>query len=557
QADEQQHLLSNIITQGSLHRKPLPKFWFLPRKLKAVVVMTGDDHANGGTVERFNRYLTLSGPNNTPQDVLDWKAIRSTSYIYTSSGTGIITPTLASTFESQGFEIAAHIFTNCSNWTSQSNLENFYTTQLAEFAGKWPGVSSPTTNRTHCLAWSDWATQPKVERLKGIRLDANYYYWPGSWIQNRPGMFTGSGMPMRFADLDGSLIDCFQVTTQMPDESGIQWPGFINTLLDNAIGANGYYGVFCANMHTDVNTPGDQSVVGSEAVIASAIARQVPVISARQMLQWLDGRNASNFNTMNWSGNTLSFTISNATNGEKLQAMVPVSSASGSLIGINRIGVPVTYTTEVIKGINYAFFDASNGEYTANYTPDEIFPVELISIRGNAIGSDVRLEWSTASESNNRGFEVQRSLDGRNWQDIGFVPGAGNSVTFRNYSFLDKNLPANKYFYRLTQIDFDGRFTYSNIITISLNSNNGYILDQNYPNPFNNSTMIGYSLPKATHVQISMYDLQGRVIKVLEDGMRQAGKHTLQVNTYKLSHGVYYYKMKAGDFTETKKMVVR
>lgn len=79
------------------------------------------------------------------------------------------------------------------------------------------------------------------------------------------GMFTGSGMPMRFADLDGTLIDCYQVTTQMPDESGITWPGFINTLLDNATGPNGYYGVFCANMHTDNNNPGDQSVVGSHA----------------------------------------------------------------------------------------------------------------------------------------------------------------------------------------------------------------------------------------------------------------------------------------------------
>ncbi|MBL0070061.1 MAG: hypothetical protein IPP39_16775 [Chitinophagaceae bacterium] len=138
-------------------------------------------------------------------------------------------------------------------------------------------------------------------------------------------MFTGSGMPMRFADLDGTLIDCYQVTTQMPDESGITWPGFINTLLDNAIGANGYYGVFCANMHTDNNNPGDQSVVGSDAIIAAAQARQIPVISAKQMLTWLDGRNASSFGNISWSGNNLNFTITVATGAHQLQGMVPVS----------------------------------------------------------------------------------------------------------------------------------------------------------------------------------------------------------------------------------------
>lgn len=376
QADEQQRLLSNIIALGNLHRKPLPKFWFLPRKLKAAIVMTGDDHANGGTIERFNRYKTLSGAFNSPQDVLDWKAIRSTSYILSSTSTSTISDAQAAAFEADGFEMAAHLSTNCGNFNSAADLNStYFTPQLAEFATKWPSVPSPKTNRTHCIAWSDWATQPKEESLKGIRLDANYYYWPGSWIQNRAGMFTGSGMPMRFADLDGTLIDCYQLTTQMPDESGIQWPGFINTLLDNAIGSNGYYGVFCANMHTDVNTPGDQSVVGSEAIIQSAIARNIPVISARQLLTWLDGRNGSNFENITWSGNNLSFTISMAAGSHQLQGMVPVNASSGTLTGITLNGAPVTYTSEVIKGINYAFFDAAPGNFIANYNHDVTGPI--------------------------------------------------------------------------------------------------------------------------------------------------------------------------------------
>ena len=176
-------------------------------------------------------------------------------------------------------------------------------------------------------------------------------------------MFTGSGMPMRFADVDGTLFDNYQVTTQMTDESGITYSNFMNTLLDNAIGTKGYYGVFCANMHTD-----GVSSYGSDVIIASAQARQVPVISAKQMLTWLDGRNASSFGAMNWNGNALNFTVSAGAGANKLQGMVPVN-ASGSLqlTGITFNGSSVSYTTEVIKGINYAFFDANNGNYVANY----------------------------------------------------------------------------------------------------------------------------------------------------------------------------------------------
>ncbi len=445
QADEQQRLLTNIIIQGNLHRKPLPRFWFLPRKLKAAVVMTGDDHANGATVGRFNQYLTM-GPN-TAQDVLNWDAIRGTSYIYTSTNnTTTITNAQAAAFEAQGFEIAAHISTNCGDWTSQTQLDNsFFTPQLAEFAGKWPGVPAPSTNRTHCIAWSDWASQPKVQASKGIRLDCNYYYWPGSWIQNRPGMFTGSGMPMRFADMDGSLIDCYQVTTQMPDESGITWPGFINTLLDNAIGSTGYYGVFCANMHTDNNNPGDQSVVGSNAIIAAAQARQIPVISARQMLTWLDGRNSSSFSNIAWNANTLSFTVNTVSAAYKLQGMVPVSSAAGQLTGITRNAVPVSYTTEIIKGINYAFFDAGQGNYAATYLVDNTGPV-ITNITATPGSGTALITWTTDEASDSR-VDYGTSAGSLNLNE-------SNATLVTSHSIAVTGLTAGvTYYYRVTSAD--------------------------------------------------------------------------------------------------------
>jgi hypothetical protein len=109
----------------------------------------------------------------------------------------------------------------------------------------------------------------------GIRFDTSYYYRPYDFVLDRPGMFTGSGIPMRFADVDGTTIDVYQAVTQMTDESFQTYPFRIDSLLDRAVGAEGY-GVFTANMHTDSSTS-----PGSDAIVASAKAHGVPVVSAR------------------------------------------------------------------------------------------------------------------------------------------------------------------------------------------------------------------------------------------------------------------------------------
>lgn len=388
QADEQMHLLSNIIIKNTLHRKPLPRFWFLPKGLKAAVVMTGDDHGNNGTAGRFNDYIAIS-PSNTPAAVADWTAIRSTSYIYPNTP---LSSAEAAAFEAQGFEIGLHLNTGCNNWTPAS-FQNDLTSQSSLLTNGFPGLSAPATNRTHCIAWSDWSSAAEIQAANGIRLDVNYYYWPGPWVQDRPGMFTGSGMPMRFAKTDGAMIDCYQVTTQMTDESGITYSSFCNALLDKAIGPEGYYGVFCANMHTDAT-----SSAGSDAIIASAMARQVPVISARQMLNWLDGRNNSSFGSMVWSGNQLSFTITNNAGQHILKAMLPVQkSASSSLSTITRNGNNVAYTVQTIKGIAYAFFDATAGSYIATYTLCDP-PVAVISSNSPVCkGEEIQLTLQSAT----------------------------------------------------------------------------------------------------------------------------------------------------------------
>jgi hypothetical protein len=361
QADEQQRLLANLIIQMNLEKKPLPRFWYFPRSLEAVVIMTGDDHGGGGTAARFNNFITQS-PSNCV--VENWECIRGTSYV---EG-GILFDSQALTYNNAGFEIGLHVNTECIDWVP-SQLETFYSDQLNLFSSSYPSLPSPVTERTHCIVWSDYTTQPQVELNHGIRLDTNYYYWPESWINNRPGFFTGSGMPMRFAKSDGTPIDVFQAATQMTDESGQAYPFTINALLDKAIGPEGYYGAFVANMHNDTS-----SSSGADAIIASAQARQIPIISARQMLTWLDGRNNSTFSTMTWNGSTLNFTVSVGQNANGLMVMVPIGGGS-SLSSIAYNGVPTLYSVGVVKGVQYAFLNASSGIYQATFSNDTIAPV--------------------------------------------------------------------------------------------------------------------------------------------------------------------------------------
>ncbi|WP_299924335.1 DUF4082 domain-containing protein [uncultured Nocardioides sp.] len=359
QADEQQRLLANLVTVTARDRFPVPRFWYFPGTHKAVVVATGDDHGNGGTPGRFSTYASAS-PSGC--SVARWECPRFSSYIFPSTP---MTNAQAAGFQTQGFEVGLHPQSNCTNFTSYQALEDTYTSQLGTWRAKYTSLPSPTTSRYHCIVWSDWASQPKAELASGIRLDTNYYYYPGSWIADRPGFMTGSGMPMRFADTDGSMIDVYQAATQMTDESGQTYPFTPNTLLDRALGSQGYYGAFTANLHTDA-----ASTFEDTQVLASAQARNVPVIAARQLLTWTDGRNASSFSGLSWSGGALSFTVGVGAGATGLTAMLPTAGPGGAtLSAVTRGGTAVPFTTMTVKGQQYAVFPAVGGAHQATYTP--------------------------------------------------------------------------------------------------------------------------------------------------------------------------------------------
>jgi len=355
QADELQRLLSNLIVHMSQARKPLPRFWLLPRGAKAAVVMTGDDHGNGGTAGRFDRYLAASPAGCS---VADWQCVRATSYMYPDTP---LSDAQVAAYQAQGFEFSPHISTGCADFT-RASLEAAYTDQLAQWRSRFPSATPPRTQRHHCVVWSDWDSGALVQAAHGMRLDTSYYHWPGSWLGTNPGYFTGSALPMRFAALDGTLIDVVQVVTQMTDESSQPWPQTVDTLLDRALGSEGYVGVFTVNAHHD-----SAASTVAEAVLASAQARGVPVISARQLLDWLDARNASSFGGFTWDGQVLGFTLSADAGARGLRAMLPLSHAGLSLTALTRAGVAVPWAALTVKGVRVAMFEAASGVWSATY----------------------------------------------------------------------------------------------------------------------------------------------------------------------------------------------
>ena len=363
QADEQQRLLINLVTLMERDRLPLPHFWYLPRGEKAVVVMSGDDHSPqspGGTASHFERYKALSPPGC---NVARWECVRSTSYLYPSA---TLTNAQAAGYVASGFEVALHpqVGSCPVNPVEPETMAVAFDNQLAAWSAKWTSVPPPTTSRTHCVTWPDWASAPKIELARGIRMDANYYHYPSAWIGSKPGFLNGGGFPMRFADVDGSLIDVYQQNTNMTDESGQSFPATVDALLDGAVGPNGFYGAFGANMHTDFPAPH----AGAEAIVASAQARSVPVISFRQMLDWVDGRNASTIRSLDWDAGVFTFSTTVGAGANGLQTMLPVQGPSGTLSALSCGGTPRAFTLQTIKGVQYAMFDAVTGTCRATYS---------------------------------------------------------------------------------------------------------------------------------------------------------------------------------------------
>lgn len=215
---------------------------------------------------------------------------------------------------------------------------------------------------------------------------------------------------------------------------------------------------------------------------------------------------------------------------------------------------PQAYQNTVNNRIYLVINKIGNGNdkvYIDDVNSNFPMPVEMESFTSSVNGNNVKLNWKTVSETNNKGFEVQRNSN-NGWITLGFV----NANTSRVYSYSDNNVQTGTYQYRLKQIDFNGNFEYHTLnTTVNIGAPSKYSLSQNYPNPFNPSTKISYQIAKDELVTLKIYDNTGREVTTLVNGIQTAGYHTVEFKS-NLSSGTYFFKIAAGSFTDTKKMTV-
>ena len=195
------------------------------------------------------------------------------------------------------------------------------------------------------------------------------------------------------------------------------------------------------------------------------------------------------------------------------------------------------------------------------YELSQIIPVELTSFTASTGSNSVTLKWSTATETNNRGFEIQRRSANGDYVTVAFVDGKGTTTATQNYSFTDKNLVAGAYSYRLKQVDYNGWYKISKSVETEIATVNNYALIQNYPNPFNPNTTISFTLAVDSKVTLRVYNLLGQELSVLVNGNLSAGSHSVKFDGANVTSGMYIYRIDASgnngsNFTSIRKMIL-
>lgn len=218
------------------------------------------------------------------------------------------------------------------------------------------------------------------------------------------------------------------------------------------------------------------------------------------------------------------------------------------------VGLPFYNSTGVA-------FEAETGTGNKVYWDAfHLVPVELTSFTADSYANKVVLNWTTATETNNQGFSVEKKTTG-NWEKIGFVNGNGTSTKAHSYSFIDTDNASGKVYYRLKQIDLDGTSSLSKVVEVDLSTPNDYSLSQNFPNPFNPSTSITFGLKVDSKVSLKLFNPLGQEVMSVIDGNSPAGNYDIRINAAGLNSGVYFYTLEANGidgskFSSTKKMVL-
>ncbi len=227
-----------------------------------------------------------------------------------------------------------------------------------------------------------------------------------------------------------------------------------------------------------------------------------------------------------------------------------------------------TWTQISITSTNYQVFIvdsitqfAAQGSGFWKLNSDLFIPVELTSFSAEASEQEIILNWTTATELNNQGFEIDRSFNSETFEKIGFVPGFGTTTESKSYSYKIAEFASGIQYYRLKQIDFDGTYEYSEVIEVEGINPVQFTLFQNYPNPFNPSTSIKFSIPVDSNAKLKLFNMLGQEVAELLNSEISAGIHHIDFNASRLSSGTYFYILEANgnngsNFTSTKKMIL-
>lgn len=230
-----------------------------------------------------------------------------------------------------------------------------------------------------------------------------------------------------------------------------------------------------------------------------------------------------------------------------------------------------TGTTRVLEPDTHYSFDFGGSEsadttrFRVEIAPSGAeLPVELTGFEATLAEEAARLEWQTASETNNAGFYVDRqvvrdtSSRSETWSEIGFVDGSGTTQKTKTYRFEDTDLPfvAEQFVYRLRQVDTDGTVRTSSEVTVERTMPDDVVLRSAFPNPSRSQTTIQYTLPEAEDVRLELYDVLGRHVRTLIRGRKQAGRDRVTLNVSDLANGVYFYRLSTENSMQTRKLTV-
>ena len=434
--------------------------------------------------------------------------------------------------------------------TTDSDLpsDSIYCIEIDELGNKWIGTWGGGLVKFDGTNWTVYNTSNSglpVNYVLSLAIDGNGNKWIGTW---GGGLAKFDGTNWEVYNTSNSDLPDNYVSSIAIDGSGNKWIG-TNEGLAKFDGTNW-------TVYDTSNSGLPDNLVSSLAIDGSGYKW----IATYGGLAKFDGTSWTVYNTsksglldnrirciaIDESGNKWIGTHS---------GVAKFDGANWNVYNISNSGLPA-------NDVNYITIDGSGNKWIGTnggltvFNEGGIVPVELNSFTVTANGKEVTLNWSTATELNNQGFEIQRKYGSNDFVSVGSVKGNGTTTSPNQYSYVDKLIDGGKYFYRLKQMDFNGTFEYSDVVEVEVRLLDKFNLEQNYPNPFNPTTTIGYVLLEKSNAKLTLLNAIGEEIAVLVNEEQDKGYHKVEFDAANLPSGVYFYSLHSGSFVQTRKMIL-